>query len=1136
MKKWKVSGMRNLAMLLGIGLVWVNLDLSGFAAPDREILGIEPVVMAATGSDAAWTEEVASDSNAEEDDELVDDRNEALATGSNIMLLAGNGDLWAHWTATDFRFLDGSHGTGTKAKPYQIQTKAHLMALSQLASLGMVIEPGALESDAYVGDYDGAYFELMANINLAGMDWIPIGFYQNEAELTGMVPHPFRGHFDGNGHTISNYRILRPEWDCAGLFGAVEDSTICNLNVTISDTLMAGSRIGILAGYIEGKTVIRDCAVKGNVRGKGLVGGLIGYASGAGRGESVIEDCKANVTLDSLASESGRQVSVGGIAGQADSITIVDCEVETANNATARIQGKGCVGGITGWQNDTDIYNVFVSSGTIGGNGASAIGGITGHYTSGDIKVARVNATIGSSGLGNYAHEGAFIGDKGSGCNFTYGTDAQDDMAYLFTDTEAKLNAGVCGSDVPDDNAYTYEGHVGFWHQGDLYYTLKQGNRTKVDTERYFYEELENGILSIMDEEINGSDVPYVLNHIAPDSTGRPRRGYLISIPQIDTVANGTNFYDVAALTVTGNGAYYRPLDKEHRGAVADGTTVTIATSPKNTNTEKYQMTGAPRYMKNGVFKNATYITGGEYTFPMPPNDTEVTATYKRVAADVRVSPVDYTFKVVQTRTGSRKAPTLTTVVTGNTGAEIARYVNGTLAGAQVLPVTIQKTVDANDDVADSRVLWSVDDPELIRLLENDDKDAAGYTDKSASIQVRLDGPFFTEIIRREEKKQAESGYRYAIPSTIYGAGHAGGGVAILTAATRNSESFEGKPCTAQCRIQVTFQIQDQTYADIEEVGLDKANLDYVVTRTLTGSRTAPVEQITVTPPQILTGRFFPEFFSRKDVSWTAEDPGIARVDADAEAYQSVRVSAVSDAKWIRDIIEVDRAVKAENPSVKVEGNGTRRTRVILKADDKNGGSRTAGCQVTVTFVTVDETGNRGGSGGSSGGSGGSGGGGGGSSSGVTPAGTVKSAGAPAGAVTGTWVQDAAGRWLFTGDGRTYASEWAYIHNPYAPEGQERADWFLFDEHGYMVTGWYTDAQGKRYFLHDVADGMQGRMYTGWNWIAGRCYYFNEVSDGTRGALLQDTVTPDGCQVDQDGAWIADEAKAETSQEARGGM
>lgn len=1097
MKQIREMIKRNLAVLLGISLVWANVAVPGQAAIDR----IEEEL-----------EVLASDSDAETatDSDLI-----LEATASNLRVAD---DLWEDWSGTDFKFLDGDHGKGTKKQPYQIRNKAHLRALSQLAALDMTIEPGELESDAYEGDYEGAYFELTANIDLAGTDWIPIGFYRQKEEMTGMVPHPFRGHFDGKGYTISNYRILAQNWNDAGLFGAIEDSTISNLNVQISDTLTAGDRAGILTGYAEGDVIIRNCTVRGNVRGKGLVGGVAGYVAGTGRKEAAIENCKADVTLDSLPSDYGYPVSVGGIAGQADRVTIIDCEVETADNGTARIQGKGYVGGITGWQNDADLYQVTVSSGTIGGNGAVAIGGITGYYTSGDIKVARMNGTLGSSGLGNYAHEGVFMGNKGSGCNFTYGTDREDDLAYLFTDKEAKLNMGVCGSDVPDDNAYTYQDHIGFWHSGDLYFTLKQGNRTKTHTDLYFYEELEQGVLSVMDRELEETGLPYQIDHVAPDATGRPKRGYLISIPQIDTAAGGTYFYDVATLTASGTGAYYRPLDKDLRGAVAEGTTVLITTSPNHTDTEKYQMSEAPFYIKNGVKTAAAYVTGGQYSFSMPANDTEITAVYKRVAADITVSPMEYTFQVVQTRTGNRKAPTLTTVVTGNTGTEIARYVNGTLASAQVQPVTIQKTVDTNNDVADSRVLWSVDDGNLIRLLENDDKDQDGYTDKSASIQVKLDSPFFTDIIRSQEEKQAESGYRYGIPATIYGAGHAGGGVAILTASTRNSESFEGKPCTAQSRIKVTFQILDQTFVDVEDIMLDKSMVEFVITRTLTGNRNAPAEVITVTPPQTLTAAVLPSFFSKKQVRWMVDDPSVARVIFEEDAYQTGRIEALSETKWIQDIIAADRVKKQNDPYQKVNGSGVRETKVTVKADDQNGNSRQAGSTVRVRFMTEDKTGigggSSGGSGGSSGGSGGSG------SSGITPAGMTKSAGGPAGAVSGTWVQDGAGNWLFTGNGRTYANEWAYIHNPYADTGMAAADWFCFDEKGHMRTGWFTDAEGNTYYFHEASDGGKGRMYQGWNRIGEQYYYFRTESGTNQGMLIKNATTPDGYQVDETGAWI----------------
>ena len=38
----------------------------------------------------------------------------------------------------------------------------------------------------------------------------------------------------------------------------------------------------------------------------------------------------------------------------------------------------------------------------------------------------------------------------------------------------------------------------------------------------------------------------------------------------------------------------------------------------------------------------------------------------------------------------------------------------------------------------------------------------------------------------------------------------------------------------------------------------------------------------------------------------------------------------------------------------------------------------------------------------------------------------------PSYVVTGTWVQNAAGQWMFADQERTYAKEWAAVHNPYA--------------------------------------------------------------------------------------------------------
>lgn len=102
----------------------------------------------------------------------------------------------------------------------------------------------------------------------------------------------------------------------------------------------------------------------------------------------------------------------------------------------------------------------------------------------------------------------------------------------------------------------------------------------------------------------------------------------------------------------------------------------------------------------------------------------------------------------------------------------------------------------------------------------------------------------------------------------------------------------------------------------------------------------------------------------------------------------------------------------------------------------------------------------------------------------------------------GWWFQLYGGSWLSNG--------WQLIHSR----------WYRFDESGYMVTGWFTDGDGNRYYLNPVDDGTLGMMRTGWQVIDGRSYYFNTQSDGTQGRLFVNTTTPDGYAVGADGALI----------------
>ncbi len=70
--------------------------------------------------------------------------------------------------------------------------------------------------------------------------------------------------------------------------------------------------------------------------------------------------------------------------------------------------------------------------------------------------------------------------------------------------------------------------------------------------------------------------------------------------------------------------------------------------------------------------------------------------------------------------------------------------------------------------------------------------------------------------------------------------------------------------------------------------------------------------------------------------------------------------------------------------------------------------------------------------------------------------------------------------------------------------------WYNFDSNGAMRTGWFKRASNWFYL------NQNGTLAYGWMQIDDKWYYFS-LTDGT---MLANTVTPDGCQVGADGAWI----------------
>ncbi|MBQ7661304.1 MAG: hypothetical protein IJS44_04550, partial [Clostridia bacterium] len=172
--------------------------------------------------------------------------------------------------------------------------------------------------------FQGKTVKLDSDINLNNISWTPIGDF-NGTNFT----KAFRGTFDGQGHTVSNYTV--DTHGGAGLFGEVYLGTIKNVtvkNVTVTANRMAGALVGQLYGDLENCHVI-NASVTGipNEDGDSFdngdkIGGLVGWIGDNGNNRH-ISDCSAtNVTLRAYR-------DVGGLAGYiASSTSITDCTVE----------------------------------------------------------------------------------------------------------------------------------------------------------------------------------------------------------------------------------------------------------------------------------------------------------------------------------------------------------------------------------------------------------------------------------------------------------------------------------------------------------------------------------------------------------------------------------------------------------------------------------------------------------------------------------------------------------------------------------------------------------------------------------------------------------------------------------------
>lgn len=279
--------------------------------------------------------------------------------------------------------------------------------------------------------------DIVLNENLVDTDgnllnpdaevWTPIG----------TTSHPFKGVFDGKGHSVSGMYI--PSGQNIALFGVVSETTIYNI-------------------------IVRDSYVSGSDQ----VGAVMGLA----KSNSLITNCHNFNTTVRCSSNRG-----GGVVGQVDYSDVYNC------SNYGYVYSYRCAGGICGDNyRDGEIYNC-ANYGTV--EGRILVGGISGGTTSADIQnCLNAGQLLGSDcyliagGAGSRTVTNCYAlqndsfnaglplttGNSGKGCS-TFKTPA----AAL--DTPVTVNGRTCTTALQALNAWknAQNGNIAFqdWQQQD---------------------------------------------------------------------------------------------------------------------------------------------------------------------------------------------------------------------------------------------------------------------------------------------------------------------------------------------------------------------------------------------------------------------------------------------------------------------------------------------------------------------------------------------------------------------------------------------------------------------------------------------------------------------------------------------
>lgn len=192
---------------------------------------------------------------------------------------------------------------------------------------------------------------LMADLDMTGVNWTPIGNVTGSTIANGAATlgtgNPFKGVFNGNGHTIRNLAMSTDAAQIFGLFGVCSGATVKDLTIDQSCTLQvmneelkAGSVYGFIAGLAISSTfeditvnghVLESLLYKGSTKYFGCLGGVVGHVTSC-----TIKNCTYGGTFDRVRSniyDNSIGSSVGGIVAFARGSASAPTQIENCVNS-----------------------------------------------------------------------------------------------------------------------------------------------------------------------------------------------------------------------------------------------------------------------------------------------------------------------------------------------------------------------------------------------------------------------------------------------------------------------------------------------------------------------------------------------------------------------------------------------------------------------------------------------------------------------------------------------------------------------------------------------------------------------------------------------------------------------------------